>query len=93
MKFTPADQVFLHACGILADPEPTPAPDEIDETCRWLQQSGVPVTAENWMNLQFAGKPPNIGEVDGEILAELPRFVRAVYDPDFNPADDEEDES
>ena len=84
------DAKFLSACGIRTDPEPAPAPDEIDETCEHLLAEGIPVTAENWMRLNFAGNPPAIGEVDGEILAELPRWVRAVYDPDFEP-DEEED--
>ena len=65
------------------------APDELDGTCRLLLAAGIPVTAENWMNLQFAGRPPAVGEVDGEILAELPDFVRKVYDPDYEPDDDE----
>jgi hypothetical protein len=77
------DAAFLRAVGIAADPEPGPAPHEWDETCDWLREAGAPVTAESWMNLQFAGNPPAIGEVDGEILAELPRWVRAVYDPDY----------
>ncbi len=63
----------------------------VDETVRMLQEAGVPVTAENWMNLQFAGHPPAVGEVDGEVLAMLPDFVRKVYDPDYEE-DDEEDE-
>jgi len=87
--FTTKDRKFLSACGILADPEPAPAPDEIDGTCDLLLAEGIPVTAENWMNLQFAGRPPAIGDVDGEVLAELPDWVRAVYDPDFEPEEEE----
>jgi len=65
-----------------------PLPEPADETVRWLIRCGVPVTAENWMLLQFAGHPPAVGEVDGEILAELPRWVRSVYDPDYEPEED-----
>jgi hypothetical protein len=56
-----------------------------DDTVRWLRRAGVPVTAENWMQVQFMGNPPVIGEVDGEILASLPDFVRKVYDPGYEP--------
>jgi hypothetical protein len=90
-NFTKEDSDFLRECGI-ADAAPSakhPEPHEIDDTCRWLMAAGVEVTAENWMTLNFAGHPPAIGEVDGEILADLPDWVRAVYDPDFEP--DEED--
>jgi hypothetical protein len=62
----------------------------VDGTVRALQKAGVPVTAEAWMNLQFAGRPPAVGQVDGEVLAMLPRWVRAVYDPNFEPADEED---
>jgi len=81
--FTKKDRRFLQSVGIAIEPAPKPAPSEIDGTVRWLRRAGVPVTAENWMNLQFMGNPPAIGEVDGEILVDLPRWVRAVYDPDF----------
>ena len=89
-KITREDLKFLRDCGIAA-PSITKhvPPSQWDDTCRMLVEAGVPVTAQNWMMLQFAGHPPAIGEVDGEILADLPDWVRAVYDPDFEP--DEED--
>lgn len=62
----------------------------VDGTVRQLQEAGIPVTAENWMRLQFAGRPPTVGEVDGEVLAELPRWVRKVYDPDFEEEEEED---
>jgi hypothetical protein len=62
----------------------------VDGTVRQLQEAGVPVTAENWMRLQFAGHPPAVGEVDGEVLVDLPRWMRAVYDPNFEPTDEED---
>lgn len=98
------DETFLRACGISCEPthdeiimglaqriaqHTAPGIPE-DDTVLWLRRAGVPVTAENWMQLQFMGNPPAIGEIDGEILADLPDFVRKVYDPDFEP-DDEED--
>jgi hypothetical protein len=69
-------------------------PIHLDSTCQTLQELelGLPLTAEDWMRLNFAGRPPAVGEVDGEILAELPDFVRKVYDPDYEPDDDEDDE-
>ena len=88
--FTKQDRRFLRALKIAVEPEPKPAPDEIDETCQVLLEMGLPVNAESWMNLQFAGHPPAIGDVDGELLAELPRWIRAVYDPNFEPADEED---
>ena len=86
MSFTALDRRFLHSLKIAADPEPAPAPDEIDETCELLLAEGIPVTAENWMNLNFAWNPPT-PPFDGELLSELPRWVRRAYDED----EDEED--
>jgi hypothetical protein len=89
-RFT--DELFLHSCAIAVDLEPVPAPNEIDETCKMLLAAGVPVTSANWMNLQFAGHPPAIGKVEGEVLSMLPRWVRAVYDPGFEPDEDDEED-
>ncbi len=61
-----------------------------DDTVLMLRKFGIPVTAENWMRSQFCGNPPAVGEVDGEILSELPRWVRKVYDPDFEEDDEDE---
>jgi hypothetical protein len=87
-RFT--DKRFLESVGIAADLEPVPAPNEIDETCKMLLAAGVPVTAANWMNLQFAGHPPAIGKVEGEVLSMFPRWVRAAYDPGFEPDEDDD---
>jgi hypothetical protein len=101
-RFT--DAAFLRACGVAVEPTfdaermelakriaKHPAPLQLDGTCQALLSLGLPLTAENWMRLQFAGDPPAVGEVDGEVLAECPRWVRAFYDPDYDPEDEEED--
>jgi hypothetical protein len=53
----------------------------MDETIRLLQATNIPVTAESWMRMQFAGNPPT-PPFDGELLAELPDWVRSAYGDD-----------
>ena len=45
-----------------------------DGTVQLLKKYGIPVTRENYLRLAFAGNPPD--ELDGEIEAELPRFLQ-----------------
>ena len=92
MTFTRADRRFLKSLKVAVDePKPTQRVS-VDETVRLLRSNGIPVTPENWMRLQFAGNPPEIGEVDGEILSELPAWVREEYDLDFDENEEEEDQ-
>jgi hypothetical protein len=46
-----------------------------DSTVAWLKEHGIPVTRENYLRLQFLGNPPD-EPLDGEIEAELPRFLQ-----------------
>jgi hypothetical protein len=57
----------------------TPEGIPIDGTVQWLMRAGVPVTAENWLNLQWMGNPPK-PPYDGEFLADLPDWVRQALD-------------
>ncbi len=50
-----------------------------DGTVRLLRMAGIPVTAENWLRLAFAGDPPT-PPFDGELAAELPDWVRRAFD-------------
>jgi len=46
-----------------------------DSTVESLNQLGLPVTRENYLRLAFMGNPPD-EPLDGEIEAELPRFLQ-----------------
>ena len=52
-----------------------------DDTVTLLRLAGIPVTAENWLRLAFAGDPPT-PPFDGELAAELPDWVRRTFDSD-----------
>lgn len=52
-----------------------------DGTVMLLRQAGIPVTAENWLTLAFAGHPPT-PPFDGELAAELPDWVRRAFESD-----------
>jgi hypothetical protein len=83
------DAKFLAACGVRVD-EPSfaeqrlelarriarhQAPIQLDGTCRLLLALGLPLTRENYLQLAFAGHPPE-EPLDGEIEAELPEQFR-----------------
>jgi hypothetical protein len=57
------------------------APLQLDGTCRLLLALGLPLTRENYLQLAFAGHPPE--ELDGEIEAELPEQFQ-TWDDDIN---------
>ena len=52
-----------------------------DGTVTLLRLAEIPVTAENWLRLAFAGDPPT-PPFDGELAAELPDWVRRTFDSD-----------
>jgi hypothetical protein len=52
-----------------------PAFDEIDGTCELLMECGLPLTAENWLMLAFAGHPPE-PPYDEELFDVLPDWIR-----------------
>ena len=56
-----------------------------DGTVMLLRLAGIPVTAENWLRLAFAGDPPT-PPFDGELAAELPDWVRRAFDSDDDEA-------
>jgi hypothetical protein len=68
MTFNKFDLDFLKSIGIRADD--TPLDDERlaqpDGTIRLLEEYGIPVTRENYLDLAFAGNPPE-EPLDGEI--------------------------
>jgi hypothetical protein len=72
MPFTKFDLKVLKSVGIRAndttfDDEQLAQPDG---TIRLLEEYGIPVTRENYLNLAFAGNPPQ--ELDAEVEAEIP---------------------
>jgi hypothetical protein len=46
-----------------------------DSTVEFLKTHGIPVTRENYLHVAFLGSPPD-EPLDGEIEAELPRFLQ-----------------
>ena len=52
-----------------------------DGTVMLLRLAGIPVTAENWLRLAFAGDLPT-PPFDGELAAGLPDWVRRAFDSD-----------
>lgn len=52
-----------------------------DSTMVMLRLAGIPITAENWLTLAFAGDPPT-PPFDGELAAELPDWVRRAFESD-----------
>jgi hypothetical protein len=68
MTFSKFDLDFLKSVGIRADD--MPLDDERlaqpDGTIRLLEEYGIPVTRENYLDLAFAGNPPE-EPLDGEI--------------------------
>ena len=52
-----------------------------DGTVMLLRLAGIPVTAENWLTLAFAGDPPT-PPFEGELASELPDWVRRAFDSD-----------
>jgi hypothetical protein len=75
-----AHEAEIQACADRIAQHTAPGIPE-DDTVRWLRRAGVPVTAENWMQLQFMGNPPQ-RPLDGELLASLPDWVRQEYHPE-----------
>ena len=56
-----------------------------DGTVMLLRLAGIPVTAENWLLLAFAGHPPT-PPFDGELSSELPDWVRRAFGSDDDEA-------
>jgi hypothetical protein len=50
-----------------------------DGTVMLLRLAGIPVTAENWLRLAFAGDPPT-PPFARELAAQLPDWVRRAFD-------------
>jgi hypothetical protein len=76
--FSEQDRQFLKAVGINVEPtldETRQALVQPDGTVRLLEKFGIPVTRENYLQLAFAGNPPQ-EPLDGEIEAELPRELQ-----------------
>jgi len=46
-----------------------------DLTVEWLKEHGIEVNRENYLRLAFLGSPPE-EPLDGELEAELPRFLQ-----------------
>jgi hypothetical protein len=42
----------------------------IDHVLNWMKSHSVPLTVENYLNLAYLGKPP---ELDAELRASLPK--------------------
>lgn len=70
-----SDELFLHACGVAPIRYRTS-----DGTQRLLDQFNIPQTRENYLNLAFAGNPPE-EPLDGEIEEMLPEEFR-MWDAD-----------
>jgi len=57
----------------------TTPPDAMqDGTLRLLRKYQIPVTRENYLNLAFAGEPPEV--LDGEIEASRPTDLQLNWD-------------
>jgi hypothetical protein len=53
---------------------------KLDGTLRLLLEYNIPITRENYLNLAFAGKPPQ--DIDGEIAEELADLGVSTIMPD-----------
>lgn len=50
----------------------------IDYTVMWMKKHNVPLTAENYLHIQFLGQNVPEPPYDGELEAELPREIQAA---------------
>ena len=47
----------------------------INSTVAFLKKHGIPLSLQNYLDVEFLGNPP--AEIDGEVEAELPREIIA----------------
>ena len=73
------DETMLALAERIARHEAPGIPE--DGTVMLLRRAGIPVTAENWLMLAFAGDPPT-PPFDGELAAGLPDWIRRAFESD-----------
>ena len=83
-KLSKEDRKFLRAVGVKPERFPQTRAerggrkDTEDGVIKLMREAGVEITRENYLIVAFMGNPP--AEIDGEILAEIPEYLREPDD-------------